>query len=76
MFITFLGIQIISFIKLCPLKLISGYEWLSTKFGISLLSDLVVFSIFFSYIPLVFHESTQLMSLKYLMYFLASTNTK
>ena len=38
--------------------------------------DLFIFSIFFSGIPLTFHKSIRVVSLKYLMYFLADINTK
>ena len=41
-----------------------------------MLSDLVIFSIFPSDIPLGFHESIQIVPLKYLIYFLASINTR
>ena len=44
----------------------------STKVGAKLLSDLVIFSIFSSGIPLDY----QYVALKYLMYFLADVNTK
>ena len=40
-----------------------------------LLSDLVVFSRLSSDIPLDFHDSTQVVLAKYLMYFLAGINT-
>ena len=40
------------------------------------MSDLVIFSIFSSDIPLDFHESVRLVPLKYLMYFLAGINAK
>ena len=46
----------IFFIKQGPFKFMFGYEWWSTKVGVKLLSDLVVFSILFSDIPLDFHE--------------------
>ena len=74
--ITFLGIEILSFIKQCPLKYMSGNTWWLTKVGSKLLSDLVIFSIFFSYIPLDFDESILVVPLKYLMCFLAGINTK
>ena len=75
-FITFSGIEILSLIKQCPLKFMSNNTWWSIKVGAKLLSDLVIFSIFFSGIPLDFHESIQVLSLKYLMYFLAGINSK
>ena len=40
------------------------------------MSDLVIFSILSSDIPLDFHDSIQVVSLKCLTYFLASINTK
>ena len=54
----------------------SGNTWGSTKVGAKLLSDLVIFSIFSYDIPLDFHDSIRVVSLKYLMYFLAVINTK
>ena len=42
----------------------------------SKLSDLVIFSIFSSDIPLDFHKSILVVFLKYLMYFLPGINTK
>ena len=50
--------------------------WWSTKIGAKLLSDLVIFAICFSKIPLDFHESSRVVPLKYSMYFLAATNTQ
>ena len=70
-FITFLGIQIL-FIKQNPLKFMSGNTWWLTKVGVKLLSDLIIFSVFFSDIPLAF----QVVPLKYLTYFLTGINTK
>ena len=64
------------FIKLYPLKVTSGNKWWSRKVGAKLLSDLVICFIFFSEIPLDFHESIWVVPLKYLMYFLARINTK
>ena len=75
-FITFLGIEILFFIKHCPLKFKSGNRWGSTKVGAKLLPNLVIFSIFSSEIPLDFHNSIRLVPLKYLMYFLDVINTK
>ena len=40
------------------------------------ITNLVIFSIFSSDIPLDFHESIRVVPLKYLMYFLAGINTK
>ena len=40
------------FIKQCPLKFMSGNKRLSTKDGAKLLSDLIIFSVFSSDIPL------------------------
>ena len=54
----------------------SGNTWWSPKFGAKLLSDLVIFSTYSSDIPLEFYESTQVVPLKYVMYFLAGINTK
>ena len=78
-FIQFLGVEILLFIKQCSLKFMSGNKWWSTKIGAKLLSDLVtfsIFSIFSSDIPLDFYESILVVPLKYLMYFLAGINTK
>ena len=47
-----------------------------SKSGAKLLSDLVIFSIFSSDIPLDFHKSIGVVPLKYLMYFLAGITTK
>ena len=41
-----------------------------------LLSDLAIFSVFPSDIPSYFHDSIRVVSLKYLMYFLAGINIK
>ena len=41
-----------------------------------LLSDLVIFSVFYVELPLDFHESVQVETLKYLMYFLAGVSSK
>ena len=46
------------------------------KVGAKLLSNLVIFLIFSSDIPIDFHESIQVLALKYLMHFLAGINTK
>ena len=54
----------------------SGNKWGSTKVGAKLLSDLVKFSILSSDISLDFHDSIQVVPVKYLMYFLAGINTK
>ena len=54
----------------------SGKKWWSTKVGAKLLSDLVIFSMFSSDIPLDSHDSIWVMPLKYLMYFLAGMDTK
>ena len=64
------------FIKQLPLKFMFGNTWWSTKVGTKLLSDLVLFSRFYSDIPLDFHESIRAVPLKYLMYFLPGTNIK
>ena len=53
----------------------SGNKWWSTRFGAKLFSYLVIFSLFSSEIPLDFHKSILLVSLKYLKYFLAGTKT-
>ena len=50
--------------------------WLSTKFAAKLLSDLVLFSIFSSDVPLDLNESIWVVPLKYLMNFLGGINTK
>ena len=69
-------IEMLCFIKQCVSIFISGNKWWSTKVDANLLSDLVIFSIFYSDITLDFHEPIQLVLLKYLMYFLAVINTK
>ena len=53
-----------------------GNTWWSTKVGTNLLSDLILFSRFYSDIPLDFDESIRAEPLKYLMYFLAGANIK
>ena len=45
------------------------------KVGAKLQSNLVIFSMLSSDIPLYFHNSIRVVSLKYLMYFLAGKNT-
>ena len=75
-FITFLGIEILFFIKQCPLKFISGNEWWSTKVGEKFLPDLVIFSILSSDILLELHEWILGVAWKYVMYFLVGINTK
>ena len=54
----------------------SGNKWWSTKVGAKFLSDLVISSIFSSDISLDFHESIQVVPIKYLMCFLAGVNNK
>ena len=44
--------------------------------GAKLLSNLVLFSIYFSDILLGFHDSTGVVPLNYLMHFLTDVNTK
>ena len=51
-------------------------KWCSKKVGAKSMSDLVTFLMFCTDIPLDFHESILVVPLKYLMYFLAGTNTK
>ena len=53
----------------------SDNKWWSTKVGLKLLSDFIIFSIFSSDNPLDFHESIRVVPLKYLMYFLTGINT-
>ena len=48
---------------------------INKSWGAKLLPDFVIFSIFSSDIPLDFHESKRVVSLKYLMYFLPGMNT-
>ena len=50
-------------------------KW-STTFGRKSLSALVMFSILSSDIPSAFHDSIQVVPLKYLMYFIAGIYTK
>ena len=54
----------------------SGNTWWSMKVGTKLLSNLAIFSMFSSGIPLDFHESIRKLLLKYLMHFLPGINTK
>ena len=54
----------------------SDNSWWLTKVGAKLVSDLVIFSIFSSDIPLHFHKSIWLVPLKYLIYFLVGINTE
>ena len=67
-FITFSGIEISFFVKQGPLKLMYGNKWWSTKVNAKLLSDLVIFSIFSSEIPLDFLDSIWVALLKYVIY--------
>ena len=43
-FITFLGIEILFFIKQCTLKFMSDNKWWSTKVGTKLVFDSVIYS--------------------------------
>ena len=54
----------------------SGNTWWSIKADAKFLCDLVIFSIFFSDIPLDIHKLIWLVPLKYLIYFLAGISTK
>ena len=54
----------------------SGNKWWSTKDGAKLLSNLNIFLILYSDIPLDFQNSIQVVPLKELMYFLSDINTK
>ena len=54
----------------------SGNIWWSGKDDAKLLSDLLIFSILSSDIPLNFHDLIQLVPIKYLMYFLFGINNK
>ena len=54
----------------------SGNKWLSTKVGAKLLSNLVTFSILYSDNKLDFHDSIQVVPLKYIYIFLVGINTK
>ena len=54
----------------------SGNKWWSGKVGAKLLSALVIFSAHSSEIPLTFHDSVQVMLVKYFMYFLAGITTE
>ena len=47
----------------------SGNTWWLTKVGAKVLSNLVLFSIFSSDIPIHFHQLIWVVPLKYLMYF-------
>ena len=64
------------FIKQYPLKIISGNKWLSAKDGAKVLSGLVLFSIFYSGIPLGIQKSIREVPFKYLMYYFGGVNTK
>ena len=48
----------------------------STRVGAKLLSDLVIFAIFSSDMPLYFHNLIWAVPLKYLIYFSPGINTK
>ena len=54
----------------------SGNKWWSTKVVTKSLTDLAIFSILSSEIPLNFHDSIRVVPLKHLTYFLAGINTK
>ena len=54
----------------------SGSKWWATKIGTKLLSDLIIFSILFSAIPLDLHKSIRVFPLKCLMFFLVDVNNK
>ena len=54
----------------------SGNTQRSTKVGVKLLFDFVIFSISSSDIQLDFHGSIQVVPLKYLIYFIARVSTK
>ena len=54
----------------------SGNEWWSTKVGAKLLSALVLFSIVSCDIPSDFRDSTRVVLVKFLMYFLVGIRTK
>ena len=54
----------------------SGNKWWSTKVGVKLLSDLIIFSILSSGILLDFHNSIQVVPVKYSTYFLVGIHTK
>ena len=68
--------EILLFIKQCPLIFMSGNKWWSTKIGTKLLSDVVIFLTLSSDVPLDFHDSIRVVSLTHLMYFLDGINTK
>ena len=75
-FSNFLLIDLSFFIIQCPLKVMCGNKWWSTKVGAKLLSDLVILSIPSSDMPLDFYEWICVVTPKYLMYFLADKSTK
>ena len=75
-FITFLGVEILLVNEQYLLKLLSGSNEWSTKVGTKLLSDLVIFSILLSDIPLDLNDSIWVVVAKYSMCFLAGINTK
>ena len=52
---------------------LAGWEG---RVGEKLLSDLIIFSILSSGIPLDFHDSIRVVPIKYLMYILVGINTK
>ena len=54
----------------------SGNKWWSTNISAQLLSDLVIFLILSSEIPLDFHNSIRAVLVKYVMYCLTGINTK
>ena len=75
-YITFLGIEILFFIKQFPQKFMFGNEWWSIKVGAKLLSDLVIFSILSFEILLDFYEYILLVAWIYSLYFTTGINTK
>ena len=55
----------------CPLEFISGKKLWSTKVYVKVLSDLAIFLILSSGIPVNFHYSMPVVLVRYLMYFSA-----
>ena len=68
--------NVLLFIKQCLLKFISGNKSWSTIVGAKLQFDLVIFTTFYSKIPLDFHELVGVVPLKYLIYSLAGINAQ
>ena len=68
-FISFLKIELVLFIKQCPFKFMCVNTLSSTKVGAKWLSDLVIFSIVSSDIPLIFQRINSKSDIKFSVFF-------